>query len=415
MINKLSIRNFQSHKDTEVEFCDGINTILGESNRGKTAMLRALYWVFFNRPDGFAFASHWIRDPDNNKSLMKPVSVKIELDSKKIIERKRTDAFNGYIMDENEEQPFKALRTNVPEEIQDALNINEGNIQKQMDAPFLLSDTAGGVARFFNKTINLDIIDYLLLQVDRLKRETKAKMNDVVADKESVVKQVEELSWADRASFFLRKAENIDVELKEFGSEYASISDLINDFVEYDQIINLLDFDALSDEIERASSLFSLIRENEKGFVNLKFLISEYSSLTAVIEANTAILEIVDSRLLLVEELEETLSALEEDYSDLCVLISDYNQVDTDLSLYGKYEGIRVLEKQADELELKVREQESRLAILVECIDSFNTSDSSIGVLNKQIETTENLLPDNCPLCGAYRKETVKGIEYEEK
>ena len=42
MIKKISIKNIQSYRETELELSKGINAIVGSSNNGKTAILRAL-------------------------------------------------------------------------------------------------------------------------------------------------------------------------------------------------------------------------------------------------------------------------------------------------------------------------------------------------------------------------------------
>lgn len=56
---KLRIQNFQAHKDTTIEF-DRIATIVGPSDIGKSAVLRALKWVAKNEPKGISF----VRDGD---------------------------------------------------------------------------------------------------------------------------------------------------------------------------------------------------------------------------------------------------------------------------------------------------------------------------------------------------------------
>lgn len=45
-IAKLAIRNFRCFRDVEVAFQPGVNVIIGENNAGKTALLRALRYVF---------------------------------------------------------------------------------------------------------------------------------------------------------------------------------------------------------------------------------------------------------------------------------------------------------------------------------------------------------------------------------
>ena len=66
MISGLLLKNFQSHKKTILHFHPGVNAIIGKSNSGKTAILRALYWIIYNRPSGISFVSFWNRDKKGN-------------------------------------------------------------------------------------------------------------------------------------------------------------------------------------------------------------------------------------------------------------------------------------------------------------------------------------------------------------
>ena len=59
MIKSLSIKNYQSHKDSYLEFSEGVNCILGGSDNGKTAIIRAINWIMTNRPLGESFRSNW--------------------------------------------------------------------------------------------------------------------------------------------------------------------------------------------------------------------------------------------------------------------------------------------------------------------------------------------------------------------
>ena len=51
-IKKIIIDNFQSHEHTEIEFGPGLNVIVGPSDYGKSAVVRALRWVLYNEPRG---------------------------------------------------------------------------------------------------------------------------------------------------------------------------------------------------------------------------------------------------------------------------------------------------------------------------------------------------------------------------
>ena len=71
MIKSIQIKNIQSHKDTSLEFSPGINAIVGSSNNGKSAVLRALYWARYNRPLGTdTLLSHWAVDKKGNQMVL---------------------------------------------------------------------------------------------------------------------------------------------------------------------------------------------------------------------------------------------------------------------------------------------------------------------------------------------------------
>ena len=48
MIKSVSIQNFEAHEDTTVHFGEGMNSIVGLSNSGKSSILRGLMVVVDN-------------------------------------------------------------------------------------------------------------------------------------------------------------------------------------------------------------------------------------------------------------------------------------------------------------------------------------------------------------------------------
>jgi len=54
-ITKVRIENFQSHEDTEFDLSPGINLIVGSSEAGKSAILRAINFALHNEPRGDDF------------------------------------------------------------------------------------------------------------------------------------------------------------------------------------------------------------------------------------------------------------------------------------------------------------------------------------------------------------------------
>jgi DNA repair protein SbcC/Rad50 len=174
MIRRIKLTNFQSHEDTDISFESGLNVLVGQSDSGKTAILRALRWVFWNRPGGDEFRSHWGGD----------THVVVELTDGNVITREKGKAGrNAYILNGKE---YVAFGQDVPEDIARVINITDVNLQQQMDSPFLLSETPGEVAKHFNKVANLDIIDHATSYINK-------KLNAVQSDIKHHEKNVEKL------------------------------------------------------------------------------------------------------------------------------------------------------------------------------------------------------------------------------
>ena len=174
MIKGVRIRNYQSHKRTVMEFVDGVNIIIGASDGGKTAIIRAIRWVLQNRPTGEGFRSRWGGN----------TSVQLTTDTDTIT-RLRTDTENQYTLNET---VFNAVKTDVPVEVQRALNMDSINLQMQLDGIFLLSSTPGEVAHHFNRVAGLDKIDTAQANVMKWLRE----LGKDVEVKEGLVKKAEE-------------------------------------------------------------------------------------------------------------------------------------------------------------------------------------------------------------------------------
>lgn len=216
MLNKFCIKNFQSWKKVQLDFHPGLNVIVGLSDAGKSAIIRAMRWVFFNRPTGDEFRSTWGGD----------TFVSMGLDNI-LIDRIRTNSFNGYVL--NEDSKFEALKTEVPKEIQDILCFSEINLHQQQDNFFLIKESPGVVAQHFNKIANLDKIDLGLQNVQKWINEIN---KDIVYKKGQVENYNKELLKFDYLKKFesevevledLEKKRNLEVKNRQ------ELSDLIED------------------------------------------------------------------------------------------------------------------------------------------------------------------------------------------
>jgi DNA repair protein SbcC/Rad50 len=215
MITKVCIKNFQSHQDSVMEFHPGVNTLVGSSDSGKSAIFRAIGWVVTNRPLGSAFC-RW---------GTKKTQVDLTIDDEIEIGRTKSKSENNYLFQDRE----LLAGTEVPEDIQRVLKIDPIiNFQHQISAPFLLSSSPGEVAAFFNDIAGLSDID---LSIKNLKSWQAAHVRQIKRldlDIEKLTGQVVDLEYLDQAEQDIETLEKKDTKLVQLKSDYLKVKDLIH-------------------------------------------------------------------------------------------------------------------------------------------------------------------------------------------
>lgn len=197
MIKSIKILNFQSHEKSKLDFSPGVNVIVGRSDSGKTAIIRALRWLSWNRPSGDSIRSHW------------GGATNVLVETEEGIVRRSKDKKDSYelLLKGGKDLVFHAFGTNVPQEINTFLNLSEINLQQQLDSPFLLSSTSGEVAQHFNKVARLDKIDSGLQNVQRWIRELE---QNIKFRTEQLSKQREEIKTFDYLDKFEAEVEVLE-------------------------------------------------------------------------------------------------------------------------------------------------------------------------------------------------------------
>ena len=250
MIERLLLDNFQSHEKTEIELVEGVNVIAGQSDSGKTAILRALTWIVFNRPSGNAFCSHWGGET---------VATVVFSNGRKIVRGKHKDKnWYGVQGEGGEDNEFRAFGTAVPETIQRELNLDNINFQRQLDPPFLVSETAGEVAKHFNRIANLQLIDQGVAKVN----SKVSKLNSDISYLEERKGQLEEAlaQYEGLDAIEKRLAKLAQLYQKSDGTkkDMDNLQNLCNtiDDIEWD-IGRIMPIVALGDKVEEAFSLIA--------------------------------------------------------------------------------------------------------------------------------------------------------------
>lgn len=164
MIESVSLQNFQAHRRLRLEFDPGITTIVGRSDVGKSAIIRAIRWAATNQPGGDQFITTGTRG----------TTVTLQVDGR-VIKRKRGGSVNSYHLDGEE---YKAFGRGVPGPVVTVLNMGGVCWQGQHDAPFWFSETAGEVSRKLNSIVNLSIIDTTLANMQSESHAARVRLRD---------------------------------------------------------------------------------------------------------------------------------------------------------------------------------------------------------------------------------------------
>jgi len=165
MLKKLIVRNFGKHKRKVIRFDPKITCLVGPSYSGKSTILRALRWVMLNKPAGNRFI----------KWDAKTTKVILDIDDDRVIrQRGKTNTYT--LRTPKEELGYAAFGNDVPQTIQQIINVGEDNFQRQHDSPFWFADSAGEVNRKLNNIVSLGLIDTTLKNIAGKQRNNNAEI-----------------------------------------------------------------------------------------------------------------------------------------------------------------------------------------------------------------------------------------------
>jgi DNA repair protein SbcC/Rad50 len=219
VIQSIRIENFQAHKSLRVKLDPSITTIVGPSDTGKSAVVRALSWVAFNSPSGASF----IRDGSDS------CTVGVIVDNK-IIKRKRGKTANYYelIVDKGKKKRLESLRGDVPDDVKSALKLEKINFQYQHDSPMWLSESAGQVAKNLNEIVDLDLIDRVLTSINKSTRTVAAEMSVCEGRLLEAGQRVKSLEWINDAIKDYSKIESTQKQIDEVRTKHTQLQALVD-------------------------------------------------------------------------------------------------------------------------------------------------------------------------------------------
>jgi len=304
MIENLTLHNFQAHEKTHIEFSPGINVIIGDNDNGKSSITRALYWLFMNKPSGDEFIK-WEKTK---------CSVTAKVNGKQV-KRERQPNKNKYVIDG---QQFNAVRSDVPDELQNITKITPTNIQLEDDPQFLLSSSPSEVARKLNEVVGLNKIDDSIQHPNKIIRQMNSSINHIHNDiqqkqqEKEKLKNIEDVDEKNKKlDEFIAKENNLDGEIEE-------IESLIVDLEEQRKVMEQ------KPRIERLSNKLSKLKKHQQRTTEIDGETKDIQRSIKIIQTNSSKVE----RLKPIQNLSSKLTELQ----NLCERHSNKNTHLTEIS-----------------------------------------------------------------------------------
>lgn len=262
MITKIKINNFQSHVNSVLELDKGVNVIVGSSDSGKSAIIRALKWVLFNKPKGDSYRN-W-----NGEDTR--VSLEFEEHSRVI--RFKSNSENLYIL-ENEKNTlsFAAFGHDIPNEILREVNITEVNFQAQSDSPYLISSTSGEVAQHFNRMAGIEKIDLSRQRIQTKLNSTTSSITSKTEQKKQLFERIEQFDYLVELENYIEEIEKIEITTNKMDLNLLDIKSVVSKINELEVKIKYIQ-DTLKSEvlINEISIIYQQIDTTSEDLSNLK-------------------------------------------------------------------------------------------------------------------------------------------------
>ncbi len=409
MINSIETKNYHSHKNTKIIFDSGVNIIAGNSDAGKSDILRQAKWVFANRPMGDSIKSWGMdKEDETNVCLTMPEGV---------CSKKRIGSKAIYELEINSQKTtLEAVKTDVPIEIQDLFNLSEFNFQGQHSGYLLLNDSPGEVAKKLNDLVGLGIIDTMFRNLASKALENKRKSEEEIKRAEFLTIEIDKLSYLDIIN---TKLQSIKLLIDKYN----------NDIINQARLSNLInDYEITNDKIKKFSPILKLVGQHKdlqkqiQCFQTLQERYSRISGITTKIIVCQSIIK-KDFPLLSMEinakDLQKQIQFVKEKQIKLDRLrnfVKTITDIQTKIESEKEWLLVDIPYREIKELTIDYQSKKNDYLklkkIIVGCKLAENTT-KEVNELNMLVEKKKKFLVENkiCPLCKTVlTSDIIKGM-----
>lgn len=266
ILTDLLLNNFQIHKELLLEFTQGVNVLIGESDAGKSAVVRSLDLLIRNQPKGG-------EQLYQNDKTEEPLRIELhDSDGNVVIRENRTYEING--------KSLGTFGTTIPEPLAELLPFKDINFQFQLDPYFLVLETGGKAAEVINKATGLGDQELVLSIIKKQTSESRHLLKTLIKQKEATFNKIDELR---NVPHFLMKAKailNLETEYNEINETIGKIEqECIDLSMVEEELAKYTNLDIYKKDLEKICVAELEYRENFKLLTDLKIKTAKLNSL----------------------------------------------------------------------------------------------------------------------------------------
>ena len=298
-ITSVTLKNFQAHKDTTVQFDRGLNIIVGESNNGKTSILRGILWAIDNQPLGNDF----IMAGEND------CSVTINFSDGTYIKRGRTVKNTGYYeiryIDDNGkyiDQIYRGFTNAVPVEVANVHQMPKVNITKdiethlnvlsQLDGPFLLTESPLVKASAIGRITGTHVIDAAIKESNKTIQSNRKLVKSYSEDLQQKENERKQLPDIKSMETFTKKYAYIVKYITKLNDSVIKLNADLQQISQYQQ--QMMQEKERCERLKKVAALLPIIQTAKDKFNKVMFLhgkFTKYQELSLQIEQNQISIE----------------------------------------------------------------------------------------------------------------------------
>jgi exonuclease SbcC len=273
-IKKITLKNFQSYKDQEILLKPGLNLLLGSSDSGKSAILRAISFVFYNNPRSKTLIHNGESETSVKIEFSDGTKVTRILGDRNAYEYVRPDGTSGSVdrIDKSIPDEIKKLLGNPPE---DDFN---GYISyaDQFSKMFLVDLNPTDLPRSMSNLARIEILE-------ETAKELMSSYKSI--EKQTKIDEKKLKSLAEERSIYAH-IDNYDLTMCEINKLTKEIIDTEEEIIALSEFISDVNLEINENCIIECNKLLLLI---DKALSDLSFIIKESNDIESLSIFNIAI------------------------------------------------------------------------------------------------------------------------------